>query len=79
MSKDLLQASTVSIYINLQLMEYNSAGGNKARGLMTVCAYQILADAETITEETMRLARILGWCVELVTIPSRSSRSRYLW
>ncbi|KAL0820428.1 hypothetical protein ABMA28_006303 [Loxostege sticticalis] len=48
-----------------KLMEYNSAGGNKARGLMTVCAYQILADAGTITEENMRLARILGWCVEL--------------
>ncbi|XP_063830679.1 farnesyl pyrophosphate synthase-like [Ostrinia nubilalis] len=48
-----------------KMMEYNSAGGSKARGLMTVRAYQRLESPDKITDETMRLARILGWCVEL--------------
>lgn len=33
---------------------------------MLVYAYQMLASSEQLTEENIRLARILGWCIELV-------------
>lgn len=29
-------------------------------------AYKLLASPEQLTEENIRLARILGWCMELV-------------
>ncbi|XP_063830678.1 farnesyl pyrophosphate synthase-like isoform X2 [Ostrinia nubilalis] len=48
-----------------ELLKYNSAGGNKTRGLMTVHAYRMLADDADIIEESMKQARILGWYLEL--------------
>lgn len=41
-------------------------GGKKNRGLALVYAYKKLVAPEQLTEENLRLARILGWCTELV-------------
>ncbi|KAJ2948526.1 hypothetical protein O0L34_g7777 [Tuta absoluta] len=49
-----------------KILEYNLAGGKKARGLTTVFAYEMLETPENITDESMRLARIMGWCVEML-------------
>lgn len=47
-------------------MQYNVPGGKKNRGLTLVYAYKLLASNDQLTEENIRLARILAWCVELV-------------
>ncbi|XP_028158125.1 uncharacterized protein LOC114351208 [Ostrinia furnacalis] len=49
-----------------RVLEYNLSGGKKARGLSTVFAYEMLEKPENITEESLRLARIMGWCVEML-------------
>lgn len=54
------------MHFSFQVLEYNLAGGKKNRGLTTVFAYEMLEKPENITEESLRLARILGWCVEMV-------------
>ncbi|XP_012271868.1 farnesyl pyrophosphate synthase [Orussus abietinus] len=48
-----------------KVLQYNTPGGKKHRGLSLVYAYRKLAPAEELTEENVRLARILGWCTEL--------------
>ncbi|XP_020292649.1 farnesyl pyrophosphate synthase isoform X3 [Pseudomyrmex gracilis] len=47
-------------------LQYNVPGGKKNRGLSLVYAYKLLAPSDELTEENIRLIRILGWCVELV-------------
>lgn len=49
-----------------KVLEYNLSGGKKARGLTTVYAYEMLEKPDNITEESLRLARIMGWCVEML-------------
>ncbi|KAL0869852.1 hypothetical protein ABMA27_006058 [Loxostege sticticalis] len=49
-----------------RVLEYNLSGGKKARGLTTVFAYEMLEKPENVTEESLRLARIMGWCVEML-------------
>ncbi|XP_022112560.1 farnesyl pyrophosphate synthase 2 [Pieris rapae] len=49
-----------------KLLDYNLHGGKKARGLATIYAYEILEKPENITEESLRLVRVLGWCVEML-------------
>ncbi|KAJ8717216.1 hypothetical protein PYW08_005615 [Mythimna loreyi] len=44
----------------------NLIGGKNIRGLTTVMTYKIIEKPENITEETMRLARTLGWCAEIL-------------
>lgn len=55
-----------------QVLEYNLAGGKKARGLTTLLAYEMLEKPENITEETLYLAKTLGWCVEIVSTHTMS-------
>jgi len=47
-------------------LQYNVPGGKKNRGLALVYAYKLLLPNDQLTEENIRLARILAWCVELV-------------
>lgn len=50
------------------MLEYNLQGGKKARGLTTTLAYETLESPENITEESLKLSRVVGWCVEMVRI-----------
>lgn len=47
-------------------LQYNVPNGKKNRGLMTVLAYKFLAKEGDLTEENIRLAQYVGWCVEMV-------------
>ncbi|XP_015512781.1 farnesyl pyrophosphate synthase isoform X1 [Neodiprion lecontei] len=48
-----------------KVLQYNVPSGKKNRGLAVVYAFKKLATHDQLTEENVRLARILGWCVEL--------------
>ncbi|KYM94888.1 PREDICTED: farnesyl pyrophosphate synthase-like [Cyphomyrmex costatus] len=48
-----------------KVLQYNVPGGKKIRGLGLIYAYKLLAPNDQLTEENIRLARILAWCVEL--------------
>ncbi|KAG7209639.1 hypothetical protein KM043_011286 [Ampulex compressa] len=50
----------------VKVLQYNVPGGKKTRALSTVYAYRSLVMPEQQTEDNIRLARILGWCTELV-------------
>lgn len=50
----------------LQILQYNVPGGKKTRALTLVYAYKVLTPSDQLTEENIRLARILAWCLELV-------------
>lgn len=54
------------VVLHLQVLQYNVPGGKKSRALAVVHAFKALAPREQITEENLRLARIVGWCSELV-------------
>ncbi|KAG6451965.1 hypothetical protein O3G_MSEX007407 [Manduca sexta] len=49
-----------------KVLEYNLKGGKKIRGVTTVLAHELLEKPENVTDETMRLARIAGWCLEML-------------
>ncbi|CAG9831692.1 unnamed protein product [Diabrotica balteata] len=49
-----------------KVLQYNVPTGKKTRGLSTVIAYKMLERPENLTPENIRLANILGWCVELL-------------
>lgn len=49
-----------------KVLQYNVPAGKKNRGLALVYAYKILAPNDQITQDNIRLARILAWCVELL-------------
>lgn len=49
-----------------KLLQYNVPNGKKNRGLVHVQAYKILAKDGELTEENIKLAQLLGWCVEMV-------------
>ncbi|XP_032684375.1 farnesyl pyrophosphate synthase [Odontomachus brunneus] len=49
-----------------KVLQYNVPGGKKTRGLAVVYAYKMLAPSDQITQENIRLIRILAWCVELL-------------
>nr|ARI71315.1 farnesyl diphosphate synthase 2 [Chilo suppressalis] len=49
-----------------KILEYNMCGGKQSRGLATVYTYEMIEKPENITEESMKLARIMGWCVEML-------------
>ncbi|KYM94887.1 PREDICTED: farnesyl pyrophosphate synthase-like [Cyphomyrmex costatus] len=48
-----------------KVLQYNVPEGEKIRGLRLIYAYKLLAPNDQLTEENIRLARILAWCVEL--------------
>ncbi|XP_076307994.1 farnesyl pyrophosphate synthase isoform X2 [Tachypleus tridentatus] len=49
-----------------QVLEYNVLGGKRNRGLAVVMSYKLLAKPEELTAENIKLAQILGWCVEML-------------
>ena len=53
---------------NLQCLQYNLLGGKMNRGLAVPMSYKMLTPAELHTEENLKLANIVGWCIELVSI-----------
>ncbi|KAL6257351.1 hypothetical protein P5V15_010926 [Pogonomyrmex californicus] len=57
--------SEVLKYNVLVNVQYNVRGGQETRSLTVVYAYRLLASNNQLTEDNIRLARILGWCVEL--------------
>ena len=50
-----------------QVLQYNVPGGKKNRGLALVLAYRMLAKPQDVTPENIRLATIMGWCIEMVS------------
>ena len=50
-----------------KLLHYNVPNGKKNRGLAVVAAYKMLEKEENLTPENIRLANIMGWCVEVVS------------
>lgn len=48
------------------MLQYNVPGGKKNRGLALVVSYKQLEDPKNLTPENIRLANIMGWCVEMV-------------
>ncbi|XP_011699734.1 PREDICTED: farnesyl pyrophosphate synthase-like, partial [Wasmannia auropunctata] len=49
-----------------KVLQYNVPGGKKTRGLTLVYAYKLLAPSDQLTQENIRLVRILAWCIELM-------------
>lgn len=49
-----------------RVLEYNLHGGKKNRGLMTTYAYENIEDPQNITEESLRISRVVGWCLEML-------------
>ncbi|XP_071054062.1 farnesyl pyrophosphate synthase isoform X4 [Onthophagus taurus] len=49
-----------------KVLQHNVPNGKKNRGLAVVAAYKMLEDAANLTPENVRLANILGWCVEML-------------
>jgi len=50
-------------------LQYNVPNGKKNRGVALVLAYKMLMSKQgELTEENLRLAQILGWCVEMVSL-----------
>ncbi|XP_033175587.1 farnesyl pyrophosphate synthase isoform X1 [Bombus impatiens] len=50
----------------MKVLQYNVPCGGKNRALTVVEAYRSLSPPDQITEENLRLTRILGWCTELL-------------
>ncbi|XP_036143821.1 farnesyl pyrophosphate synthase-like [Monomorium pharaonis] len=49
-----------------KVLQYNVPGGKKIRALTLVYTYKLLAPSDQLTDENIRLVRILAWCVELM-------------
>ncbi|XP_012155849.1 farnesyl pyrophosphate synthase [Ceratitis capitata] len=47
-------------------LEYNLSLTNNKNGLITVLTYKSLANSEVLNAENLKLARILGWCFEMM-------------
>ncbi|XP_061940004.1 farnesyl pyrophosphate synthase-like [Apis cerana] len=49
-----------------EILQYNVPKGGKRRSVPLVIAYKLLASQDQLTEENIRLARILAWSVEIM-------------
>uniref|UniRef100_A0A2P2HZN1 Farnesyl pyrophosphate synthase n=1 Tax=Hirondellea gigas TaxID=1518452 RepID=A0A2P2HZN1_9CRUS len=49
-----------------KVLQYNVQGGKMNRGIAVGMSYKLLAEPSLVTEATMKQARILGWCIELL-------------
>ncbi|XP_071516847.1 farnesyl pyrophosphate synthase isoform X1 [Panulirus ornatus] len=49
-----------------KVLQYNAVGGKMNRGLAVSLSFKLLATQDLITPENLRLAHILGWCIELL-------------
>lgn len=64
-----LTSDTDAVALNklfARALEYNVSNGKKYRGFLVVAAYKMIESPEHLTPENIRLANILGWCVEMV-------------
>ncbi|XP_018404178.1 PREDICTED: farnesyl pyrophosphate synthase-like [Cyphomyrmex costatus] len=48
-----------------KVLQYTVPGGKKTRAFALIIAYKLLAPSDQLTEENIRLIRILAWCLEL--------------
>lgn len=49
-----------------KVLQYNMTGGTKLRGLSVVQSYRMLAAPEDLTPPNIKLAQIMGWCLEIL-------------
>lgn len=49
-------------------VEYNVTAGKKNRGVTTVLAYKAFCEPSNYNADDLRLANLLGWCIELVHV-----------
>ncbi|KAJ8717860.1 hypothetical protein PYW07_005790 [Mythimna separata] len=49
-----------------KVLEHNLSGGKHSRGLITMLSYEMLENPDKITDEKLKLSRVLGWCVEML-------------
>ncbi|KAF5303654.1 hypothetical protein FQA39_LY09901 [Lamprigera yunnana] len=49
-----------------KVLQYNVPCGKNIRGLTTVAAYKLTEDPSKLTEKNIRLAQIMGWCIEML-------------
>lgn len=49
-----------------RVLQYNTPTGKKNRAMVVISAYKMLEDPAKLTPENIRLASILGWCVEMM-------------
>nr|XP_049701251.1 uncharacterized protein LOC110370582 [Helicoverpa armigera] len=49
-----------------KVLEHNLTGGKHSRGIITMLSYEMLETPEKVTDEKLKLARVLGWCVEML-------------
>lgn len=56
------------LHFHLQMLQYNVPGGKKYRGMIAVQMYEMLAAKDQLTEENLKLAALLGWMVEFVSV-----------
>ncbi|XP_072942411.1 uncharacterized protein [Epargyreus clarus] len=49
-----------------QILDYNITDGKYAEGLSTILSYKYLEKPENITEESLEVCHVLGWCMEMV-------------
>lgn len=49
------------------MLQYNVPHGKMTRGISVINAYKQLCPKDQITDENIRLVRILGWCCEIVS------------
>uniref|UniRef100_A0A1B0D6G5 Farnesyl pyrophosphate synthase n=1 Tax=Phlebotomus papatasi TaxID=29031 RepID=A0A1B0D6G5_PHLPP len=47
-------------------LEYNMQGGKKLRGISLIQSYELLVPKDLRTENNIKLAGYLGWCVEML-------------
>ncbi|KAL6257350.1 hypothetical protein P5V15_010925 [Pogonomyrmex californicus] len=69
-----------------EVLQYNVPGGKKTRGLTVTYAYKLLASNNQLTENNIRLTRILGLCIGMLQaysllldeVPDRLLLRKYL-
>ncbi|CAH4038335.1 unnamed protein product [Pieris brassicae] len=49
-----------------RIFEYNLKGGKKVRAMTTLSAYKTLQTPAGMTDESLHLIQVLGWCVEMI-------------
>ncbi len=50
-----------------KVVQYNVPNGKKNRGMSVPVSYKMMVPEAERTEESVRLANVLGWCVEFVS------------
>ena len=75
MEKVIWDITSVNLFdVCSKVLEYNVPYGKKNRGLAVVDSYKLLAHND-ITAENLKVARIVGWCIEMVSALSFNSKT----